>query len=112
MCVSHPSSLPTVLWIQLEDYWSEFEALPPSNKAISKFHKIPLATFSYRSVCNNILLHVDHIGEAMPTQLLTDVLAREAPPHVWVVESHGENQFPPILHLCFQFDFKSFVSDI
>lgn len=56
------------LKIQLESYLNEFYVLPPSDKAISKFHKIPRVTFSHRSICNNILLNVDHIGEAMSTQ--------------------------------------------
>lgn len=76
ICVSISGSLPEILKIQLEGYFNGFYALPPSDKAVNKFHKIPCVTFSHRSICNNILLNVDHIREAMYTQQQTDVLAK------------------------------------
>ena len=110
ICVFISSSLHTTSKIQLESYLNEFYVLPPSDKAISKFHKIPCVTFSHRSICNNIFLNVDHIGEAMSTQSQTDVLAkRRASICLWVAVSDGENQFPPFPHLFFFFRFYFFL---
>lgn len=107
ICVSISGSLPEILKIQLEGYFNGFYALPPSDKAVNKFHKIPCVTFSHRSICNNILLNVDHIREAMYTQQQTDVLAkRGASICLQMAVSHGKNQFPPFPHLCFQLYLK------
>ena len=81
--VSISSSLPAISKIQFESYLNGFYSLPPSHKAISKFYKIPHVTFSHRSICNNILLNVDHIGEAMSTQQQTDVWQKEESPYVY-----------------------------
>lgn len=111
--VSISSSLPAISKIQLDGYLNGFYSLPPSHKAISKFYKIPHVTFSHRSICNNILFNVDHIGEAMSTQQQTDVLAKRGVSICLLVPiSHGKNQFPPFPHFCFQFYVKAFISDI
>ena len=74
-CASFSSSLCAISKIQLEGYLNGFYTPAPSVKAISKFHKSPCVIFSHTSICNNILLNVDHIREAMSTQQQTDVLA-------------------------------------
>ena len=108
-------ALCTISKIQLESYLNEFYSRPPSDKAISKFHKIPHVTFSHRSICNNILFKCRSHQRGHVYTTANRCFGKEKSLHMFMTGSISWWEPLPTLSLSFlffSFIFETFVSDM